>query len=400
MGKTNKILCTGVLIAFGLTTGLLPSGANAQSLSELQGARQVLQDKMAGIQGQLKENKDIQNATAAEINRLNGSIQVTETAILDLGNKVEAQLGVIAKKNEEIEVLQKAYDSRKAKFQERLAEIYKQGEISYLEVLLQAESFSDFVTRYEYMGMIASKDQDLLLELEESRKALEAERVKLEQEKAHLEGLKAQQMEVERALKTEKGQQEAFYADLEKDEATLRVLLAQQQAEEASLAGQIVQLQQAEEARRAQEAGLYGGPTSVPSYVAANGSVQWPVPGYHGISSPYGYRTSPIYGLSEFHLGTDIPAPTGTPVVAAMGGTVVASNSHWSYGNNVVIYHTDGTSSLYAHLAGFNCSPGQTVNAGDVIGYVGSTGASTGAHLHIEIHVNGSRVNPQAYIGG
>lgn len=392
---------------------MVPTGATAKSISDLEAERQALQGEMSGVQGQLEANKESQDATMAEINRLQGSIQETEKSILVLNDQVTTQMGVIAKKNEEIQVLEEAYQARKAKFEERLAEIYKQGEISYLEVLLQAESFSDFLTRYEYMGLIASKDQELLQALEESRLALEAERAKLEDEKAHLESLKAQQEQVEQSLQVEKGNQEAVYADLEQDQASLEALLAEQYAQEEAIAGEIYRLQQEEEARRAQEAAAAAaaaqaaaannqtvtGPTTVDAYVATNGSALWPVPGYHRISSGFGYRIHPIYQIRQFHGGTDIPAPTGTPTVAVKGGKVVSCSYHWSYGNHIVVYHGDGTSSLYAHLSGYNCSPGQTVNAGDVIGYIGSTGASTGAHLHFEMHENGSRVNPHAYIG-
>lgn len=403
MNSFNKKLCATVLLSCGIFFSVQPSTLAASSISDLEEKKNNIQTEASSTEGKLKENQNNKNTTIEKISRLNESIQKTEKNIYTLKEQVSVQEKVIADKNAEIKILEEKYAERKKTFQDRLNEIYKNGDISYLEVLMKAESFKDFLTRFEYMGFIAAKDQSLLIELENIRIQLEMERQNMEQEKNHLEALKSEQIAIEANLKTEKGAQEDFYSKLEKDEASLKQVLAEQQAQANNVAAEIYRLQLQEEARRQQAAASAASPsgvTSVASYSQNAGSVLWPVPGYNAISSPFGYRMSPIYGMAEFHLGVDIPAPSGTPIVAVQDGTVMMSNSDWSYGNNVVIYHGNGMSTLSAHMSGFNCYPGQQVKAGDVVGYVGSTGASTGAHLHFEVHINGQRVNPSAYIGG
>ena len=123
----------------------------------------------------------------------------------------------------------------------------------------------------------------------------------------------------------------------------------------------------------------------------------WPLTGYLTLTSKYGWRTSPITGRSEFHLGTDIPAPRGTPIKASKSGLVTTSTNHYSYGNYVVVTHSDGTQTLYAHMSKRAVDKGAVVTQGQVIGYVGSTGDSTGNHLHFEIWQNGKRTNAENY---
>ncbi|WP_139314600.1 M23 family metallopeptidase, partial [Desulfosporosinus metallidurans] len=123
----------------------------------------------------------------------------------------------------------------------------------------------------------------------------------------------------------------------------------------------------------------------------------WPLPDYHTISSPYGWRTHPITKAKSLHTGADIPAPSGTPISAAGAGTVIYSGWYGAYGNTVIVDHGKGLSSMYPHQSKIAVSNGQNLNAGDLVGYVGSTGWSTGPHLHLEVRINGNPTDPLAY---
>ena len=193
--------------------------------------------------------------------------------------------------------------------------------------------------------------------------------------------------------------------ELEDDSATIASQIAQA---EKDYQAQLEAQRKAEEAKKAQEEASKGqssssnsGSTNTPSGggSASSSGFLWPLSGYTRVSSPFGYRNCPFHG-QELHGGCDVPAPSGTPIMATKSGVVVVSTYGSSYGNYVVIAHSDGSRSLYAHQSQRAVSVGQTVSQGQVIGYVGTTGSSTGNHLHFEIWLNSSsssRVNPVAY---
>jgi murein DD-endopeptidase MepM/ murein hydrolase activator NlpD len=227
--------------------------------------------------------------------------------------------------------------------------------------------------------------------------------------KEQLETARSEQQDAKKNL-------ESNQAELKQQEAAVAALVAQMQAKEseyvdqmdalsedyADLSGDIAAAErqyaaQIEAARKAhQQKQQQGGGTSV----VGKGGYAWPVPGYSSISSPYGWRTHPISGRQSFHGGIDVPAPGGTKIVASKSGTVVVSGFNSSYGNYVCIANNDGTKNLYAHMRARACSAGDSVNQGETIGYVGTTGSSTGNHLHFEVwngDSSGTRTNPMNY---
>ena len=188
-------------------------------------------------------------------------------------------------------------------------------------------------------------------------------------------------------------------ADLQKDIDAYTAEYNQMEANERAVQAQIDELtrqMQEEERRRQEEAAANN--TTPPTNPAVTGSYQWPATSTY-ITSKYGNRVHPIFGTKKFHSGVDVGAGAGTNVTAADGGTVSVATYSSSYGNYVMIYHADGTSTLYAHMSALAVSQGQTVNKGDVLGYVGDTGWANGPHLHFEVRVNGSTTDPLAYFG-
>ena len=191
-----------------------------------------------------------------------------------------------------------------------------------------------------------------------------------------------------------------------KNEAAIKETIAAMQATSDEIGKKIAALQAEEEAKKAAAAAAANQAngavttTGTSDYtVTAAGSGVWPAPDSHTITSNYGGRSYPLDGSYNYHLGTDIGASYGTPVVAYQGGTVLIASYHWSYGNYVVVDHGNGLSTLYAHMSALTVSAGQTVTAGQQVGQVGSTGSSTGPHLHFEVRINGSNVDPAPYLG-
>lgn len=413
MNSSKKILCATLVMTAGMmfTT---PSEIFAASIEALEQQRAGINETINEARSNLEQNAQKKSATMSELNTINANIDRVQGEINTLAGQMQASQVKIDTKNAEIAVKQKEFEERKGILEERLVNIYENGDVSFLEVLFQAESFSDFLTRYEYMSFIAQKDQDFLKEIEDMRIALEKQRAELEQEKARYASLKSDQEYKKTLLNGELQAKAAYFAQLEKDAVAFQSFLDEQQSHANDISAQIYEMQKQEEARRAAAAAAaaaannassasYNQPTPGTQTVLAadptSGGLLWPVPGNMSISSRYGPRYHPLSGITEFHLGTDIPAPGGTPIVSVKAGTVMWSNSHWSYGNNVVVYHDNGMSTLYAHMQSINVVPGQAVEAGQVIGYVGTTGSSTGNHLHFEVHINGQRTNPEPYLG-
>ena len=405
-----------------LSVSLLPASAvTQQDIANLKSKAQSLNAQKAQIQSELNKVANSKNSAMQQkqlleqkINVLREQIAVSEQAIASL----TAQIGQKEKELEEAKAEEARYFDL---FCERVRSMEEDGDISYWTVLFNAGSFSDFLDQMTAIGEIMDYDQEI-------RDQLEAARIKVEQAKAELEEAKAEEEQVRASLTAQK-------ADLQAEENKVEALIAQLNSQSAAYAGQMEDLQedadamakqiaQAEKtyaaqieaqrkaaaAKAAQEAAARaaaaqaakaaqsGTQTAAPTRTGSGGMI-WPLSGYTRVSSPFGYRICPFHGR-ELHGGVDIPAPGGTPIMAAKSGVVVLSTYGSSYGNHVAISHADGTRTMYCHMSSRAVSAGQTVGQGQVIGYVGSTGSSTGNHLHFEVWTgssSSSRVNPLNY---
>ncbi len=402
----KKTISLCLITAIGMLTWL-PGHAEAESISDLQSKRQSIQGDISQKQAAREQTRAQKAENAKNLDIIQGEIASTKARIGALSNDIAASQSRIDVKMSEIKDMQKRYDERRALLDKRLIDIYKSGDRSFLEVLLQAEDFSDLLTRVEYMSYIADNDQKLLKEIAGMKAKLEKEKASLEAEKSHYSQLKSEQEVHKNGLVTQEADKKRLAESLSAEEAQLSSDIAQMSAASEAIGAQIAEIQRREAAERARLAQMQQGQLaagqlpfsgqSIPSTVSTSGYM-WPVPSSHSISSPYGPRLSPFGGY-EFHMGTDIVAPMGTPVVASRSGKIIIQVFHPSYGNYIVVDHGDGVSTVYAHLSAFVCAPGAQVNAGQVIGLIGSTGASTGAHLHFEVRINGQHTNPLAFIG-
>ena len=346
-----------------------------------------LKDKKDELNETIRDTKKQVTNLESTIKSLNANVQNIEKKIYAASSTLDEYESQLIEKRMEIEQtkreLEKA-EEEKEKYIEiaksRIKVMYEYGNKGYLEVVLDSKNIFDFFYRVEYVNKVLEYDQDVFGALEELMNSIieKEEKLKVEEAKighlvaeATLEKGKLDELVITKALEIET-------VKANKDELEKNLKLLEQ--EEARINAEIRKLTSSSDI-------TYGG-----------GKFAWPVPGYFRISSPFGYRNSPIFGRQEFHGGIDIPAPHGTNVIAAEAGKVIISQYSSSYGNYLVIDHGSGYSSLYAHNSSLQVKVGDYVSKGDVVAKVGSTGWSTGNHVHFEVRVNNNRVNPMEYV--
>lgn len=402
--------------------------AYATSLSDLQQEQKKIDQQKNSLNSSINEktseiqtNQSKQQQLMQQIQTLNAEIEKTNTSISEVKANIEAANKEIAALEEAIKELQQKIDERNALLEERARAIQSNGSVNYLDVLLGANSFVDFIDRFSAVSTLMDADRQIMRDqqsdqekLEEQKAVLQNKKKKLEEDKTKLETLKASldaqkseknklvdALEAEQAkLKSQKALLEEQYSEaleLSKD------VEAQIQKEQARLAE--IARQEAERKKQQQQGSSSGGSSSVSGNGPAVSAGTWTKPANGRLTSPFGWRN--IGAGPEFHYGVDIANAAGTPVVAAADGVVSYAAPLSSYGNVIMVTHSiNGQvwTTLYAHLNGFNVSKGQTVSKGQLIAPMGSTGRSTGPHLHFEIHNgpwNGSRsnaLNPLRYI--
>jgi murein DD-endopeptidase MepM/ murein hydrolase activator NlpD len=276
------------------------------------------------------------------------------------------------------------------------------GELSYLDVLFQATDIQDFLVRVQYLNTIAEHDQQMVDKLTAAEDKVEAKVEEIDRQEKTLAGYEAKQRELTVTYDAALKEQNDFLAGLESDLELTKQLQAQEEAERAVITANWREKEnayQAELERLAAERRAREEQERQVAIASFNGSFGWPVPSSLTISSHYGGRNHPVYGGWKHHSGVDISAGAGSDIKASESGVVTLSKWYSTYGNCVIISHGGGVQTLYAHASKLLVSEGQTVNKGDVIAKVGSTGVSTGNHLHFEIIINGKDVNPRPYLG-
>ena len=383
------------MIASGLVyAGAVSSKELKSKLSDLEDQKASVKAELDSLAGQVNEVEKTRAALQKEIKLTKEEI-TTVTAYID---RLQDQIDV---KTTELDAAIKALDSKKERFSETVRTTYEQGETSYLEVLLNASNFSDLLSRLEIVSAIMDDNKKIVAEytaakedIQQKRDDLQAtqdEQVQYQENlKYKAEELKSseeQQKALQKSLESYQKEQKAEYERITSEMDTVSNQIAEQSRKEAAAA--------AAAAAAAKKKG--GSSSSSTTTTTSSGTFTWPLPGYTNNSSAYGWRVHPIFGTRKFHKGEDIPAPTGTPIVAAASGTVTTAGWVSGYGNYTVINHGGGVMTAYGHQSAIHVSVGQTVSAGQTIGLVGSTGNSTGPHLHFEVYVNGSTQNPMSY---
>lgn len=299
----------------------------------------------------------------------------------------------ITKTEAELKAAQARLQSREKVFYKRVRDIYINGRLSYLDVVVGSKDFSDFANRMEMLKRILQSDMDLINTIKTEREEIASKKAKLEEDRAKVLELEKVAQEKQNLINQKKAERQAVLERAMNDRDTAERAYNELMASSASITA-MLQQRAAERAAAAAAASQGGGGGA--SWVQGTGQLAAPVNA--PITSEFGWRIHPIYGTRRLHAGTDFGVDEGTPVHAADGGVVVEAGWISGYGYTVIIDHGNGMSTLYAHNSDVAVSPGQTVSKGQVVSYSGNTGGSTGPHLHFEVRINGEPTDPMGYL--
>ena len=374
----KKILIISIIV---LSLIGLCSIVIAENLEDLQNKKNDLQNQINESNEQIEEIKIELTENLEQLNNVNEKIYNYESEIISLETDLNTIEEETKKISEKLNIVETNYNLQKEAFQARMVAIYEAGDVVYLDVLLNSNSFSDFISNYYLIGEIAKYDNDLLENIEQQKDQIENTKSILEEKKENLQKLKKNKEKTTIALENSKVIRNSYIDKLSEQEKETQNKIDEYQKELNNLETQIVAL----------TTGNIGS-----DYVG--GEFAWPAPGYTTITSRYGMRIHPILKTARVHTGTDIAMPIGAYVIAANDGVVIKSMYVTGYGNMVMIDHGGGVSTLYGHGSELIAQTGQEVKKGDIIMKAGSTGWSTGPHLHFEVRINGTAVDSLPYI--
>lgn len=333
---------------------------------------------LKNLDADIKNNKQELTGVSNDINVTENNIRSIEGQIDTLNEEIVATETAIDVKVEELAASEDHLAYKNDILNQRLRVMYKEGQVGYIEVLLGAESFGDLLTRVDMIQRIVQHDQTLIQDIESEITLIDTKKNELETFKTNLEGLKVEEKDKQANLEVQMNQLVKQQSELKNDIKAL-------ESKEDELLDQANKVTKIIENLKLQE-----------TYVG--GVMAWPAPGYYRITSPFGNRIHPIFKVPKLHTGIDVGIPYGESIVAAQEGTVIYSNWMGGYGKVVMLDHGGGYVTLYGHTSKLLVSVGDKVAKGETIAKCGSTGNSTGAHLHFEVRVNGDYVNPMEYV--
>ncbi len=410
--KFTSILA-GIMAAvllLGTVLGLLASTVKGASSSEISQQITQLKGEQAELESQLKELEDKMAAHTGQMqdmvdrkNSIDQQIALLYSQIRNVSQQVSAYNLMIADKQEELDLAEENLEKLQKKFKDRIRAMEEQGDLSYWSVIFRANSFADLLDRLNMMAEIANADKKRLEALETAAKEVSAAREKLTVEKLALEITKQELAQSEQTLADKRAEVDLLLQSMIAKGDEFQKEIEESEKMQEDLMQQLGKLEDDfDKAKYEEWLATSAPPTTTNPGGPGNmvNGVVWYVPTTNfRISSHFGERKDPFTGEKKWHSGVDMAAPEGTPIYATRTGVVtIASYQDGGAGYYVKLNHGDGFSSIYMHMTHYVVKVGQYVSAGEIIGYVGSTGRSTGPHLHFGIAKNGSYVNPLNYI--
>lgn len=387
------VLAAGIPIqaSSASTEKVTEDDASTKSLQEAQDEKAQLEKALKEAQSTIEDLKDSKGDIESKVTELNQQLIDISARITDLENQLTAKSEDIQETKDELAGAKEREAQQYADMKVRIQFMYENGQTSYLEALLSSRNISEFLNSADYIAQIQSYDRQKLTEYQDTVESIVNLEAQLEQEYIDLEALKSTVESNKATVAAMMRQKESELADISGDiedaQSDADYYAAEIQAQEELIAA--IKRAEAEKAAAGVEEHPYTG-----------GAFRWPCPSSTRVTSDYGTRVSPMSGASSNHKGIDIGASAGADIIAAADGTVTAASYSSAAGNYVMIDHGGGLYTVYMHASSLLVSPGQTVSAGDVIAKVGSTGISTGSHLHFGVSLNGSYVSPWSYLGG
>lgn len=408
-------LIMALVMLLGLIVSVLPAAQAASSseiktqINELEEEKKTLQDKINVLKGQQKDNLTQTADIVAQKNLIDQQIGLLNEQIRTMNDQIAAYSVLIADKQAELDEAQARLEELQIKNKERIRIMEEKDDLSYWSVIFKANSFADLLDRWNMIREIRAADKRRMEEMSKVAQSVQEAKAVLEAEKAALEESRTEIQAAQAEMDAQGKASEQLLTDLLQKGDEFRELMEQLESETDDLLAELSKKEQEyDEAKYREHMATATKPTVAPNGNAGKPMIDatgltWLVPvSYDRVSSPYGKRTHPITGeVGKMHHGVDLAGYNinGKPIVATRGGRVIFAGWYGSGGLTIGIDHGDGFQTYYMHMSSYSVKTGDYVAAGQQIGKVGSTGGSTGPHLHFEVRYYGESVNPMNYIG-
>ena len=406
MKRKRGVRFIGLLMVTTMLAAHVPLFVHGASLTndkikQDEESKKAAEEEKKALKSNLTDVKSLLASLETSKNDLENYIQQLDADLNDINEKIDQLNRLITDKQfeiatteRELEEAKKVEDTQYNLMKRRIKFMYERGNTSHIEMLLSSKSFVDFLNKAEFINRISAYDKRMLDSFIEAKELVAEKEQMLISQKSDLEEAKA-------AVQNEQDAVEALMADKEQEITVFEGDISNKEAAiaeyEAMIAEQDQIIKDLEAAILEEKKRLLA--ENKKALVYDGGKFKWPAPSYTRISDEYGYRIHPILGTQQFHNGVDMAAPNGSPILAAYDGEVIAASYSPTMGNYIMIDHGDGLITIYMHASSVSVSQGTMVARGEQIGCVGSTGRSTGPHLHFSVRENGSYVSPWNYLG-